>query len=49
MVNAWDQQVLRDHHSDVFDEPDPPHIHVEHQGNKAVFDLSGNITRGNPK
>ena len=32
-----------------FDEHNPPHIHVEHQGNKAVFDLSGNITRGNLK
>jgi len=29
-----------------FDEHDPPHIHAEYQGNKAVFDLSGNITRG---
>jgi len=29
-----------------FDEHNPPHIHVEHQGNRAVFDLSGNITRG---
>lgn len=25
-----------------FDEHNPPHIHAEHQGNKAVFDLSGN-------
>ena len=25
---------------------DPPHIHTEYQGNKAVFDLKGNITRG---
>ncbi|MEK6324150.1 MAG: DUF4160 domain-containing protein [Acidobacteriota bacterium] len=32
-----------------FDEHNPPHIHAEHQGNKAVFDLSGNITRGNLK
>jgi hypothetical protein len=29
-----------------FDEHNPPHIHVEYEGNKAVFDLSGNITRG---
>jgi len=29
-----------------FDEHNPPHIHAEHQGNKAIFDLSGNITRG---
>jgi len=32
-----------------FDEHNPPHIHVEYQGNRAVFDLSGNITRGNLK
>ena len=32
-----------------FEEHNPPHIHAEHQGNKAVFDLSGNITRGNMK
>lgn len=29
-----------------FDEHNPPHIHVEYQGSKAVFDLNGNITRG---
>jgi len=32
-----------------FDEHNPPHIHAEHQGNKAVFDLSGNIMQGNLK
>lgn len=32
-----------------FDEHNPPHIHVEHQDNKAVFDLRGNITHGNLK
>lgn len=32
-----------------FDEHNPPHIHAEHQGNKAVFDLCGNITRGDLK
>jgi hypothetical protein len=32
-----------------FEEHNPPHIHAEHQGDKAVFDLSGNITRGNMK
>jgi Domain of unknown function (DUF4160) len=32
-----------------FDEHNPPHIHVEHQGNNAVFDLRGNITHGNLK
>ncbi len=30
-----------------FDEHNPPHFHAEYQGNKAVFDLNGNITRGN--
>jgi hypothetical protein len=29
-----------------FDEHSPPHIHAEYQGRKAVFDLQGNITRG---
>ena len=29
-----------------FDEHNPPHVHAEYQGHKAVFDLSGNITRG---
>jgi len=29
-----------------FDEHNPPHIHVEYQGHKAVFDLGGNVTRG---
>ncbi|MBN2450733.1 MAG: DUF4160 domain-containing protein [Lentisphaeria bacterium] len=29
-----------------FDEHNPPHIHVEYQGSKAVFDLAGNVTRG---
>jgi len=32
-----------------FDEHNPPHIHVEHQGSKAVFDLSGNMTQGKLK
>ena len=32
-----------------FDENNPPHIHAEHQGAKAVFDLSGNISRGDLK
>ncbi|MCX6983600.1 MAG: DUF4160 domain-containing protein [Lentisphaerae bacterium] len=30
-----------------YDEHNPPHFHAEYQGNKAVFDLQGNITRGN--
>lgn len=29
-----------------FDEHNPPYIHAEYQENKAVFDLNGNITRG---
>ena len=30
-----------------YDEHNPPHFHAEYQGNKAVFDLQGNITKGN--
>ena len=30
-----------------FDEHNPPHVHVEYQGNKAVLDFGGNIMRGN--
>ncbi|MFH1967864.1 MAG: DUF4160 domain-containing protein [bacterium] len=29
-----------------YDEHNPPHIHVEYQNKKAVFDFSGNILRG---
>jgi hypothetical protein len=29
-----------------FDEHNPPHIHAEYQGHKAVFDLNGNIMQG---
>ena len=29
-----------------FEEHNPPHIHVEYQGKKAVFDLFGNVARG---
>jgi len=29
-----------------FDEHNPPHIHAEYQGRKAVFDFNGNVTRG---
>lgn len=32
-----------------FDDHEPSHIHVEYQGNKAVFDLKGNIPRGDLK
>jgi hypothetical protein len=29
-----------------FDDHNPPHIHAEYQGYKAVFDLKGNIIQG---
>ena len=29
-----------------YDEHNPPHIHVEYQNKKAIFDFSGNILRG---
>lgn len=29
-----------------YDEQNPPHFHVEYQGEKAVFDFQGNITKG---
>ena len=29
-----------------FDDHQPSHIHVEYQGQKAVFDLRGNIIKG---
>ena len=30
-----------------FDEHDPPHLHAEYAGAKAVFDFQGNIVKGN--
>lgn len=30
-----------------YDEHNPPHFHVQYQGNKAVFDFQGNILKGN--
>ena len=30
-----------------YDEHNPPHLHAEFQGNKAVFDFQGNMTVGN--
>jgi hypothetical protein len=30
-----------------FDDHDPPHLHTEYQGAKAVFDFSGNVLKGN--
>ena len=32
-----------------YDEHNPPHVHAEYQNDKAVFDFSGNITRGGIK
>lgn len=30
-----------------YDEHNPPHLHAEYQGNKAIFDFQGNMTQGN--
>ncbi len=32
-----------------YDEHDPPHIHVEYQGYKAMLDFAGNILKGDLK
>jgi hypothetical protein len=32
-----------------YDEHNPPHIHVEYQGNKALLDFQGNILKGDLK
>jgi len=29
-----------------YDDHNPPHIHAEYQGGKAVFDFKGNLMRG---
>ena len=29
-----------------YDEHNPPHIHAEYQGQKAVFDFGGSVARG---
>ena len=29
-----------------YDEHNPPHLHAKYQGKKAVFDLYGNISKG---
>jgi hypothetical protein len=29
-----------------YDDHNPPHLHAEYQGKKAVFDFRGNIVRG---
>ena len=29
-----------------FDDHEPSHIHVEYQGKRAVFDLKGNVIKG---
>ncbi len=30
-----------------YHEHNPPHLHAEHQGNKALLDFQGNILHGN--
>jgi hypothetical protein len=35
--------VIQMHYADH----NPPHLHAEHQGNKALLDFQGNILRGN--
>jgi len=32
-----------------YDEHNPPHIHLEYQGNKALLDFHGNILKGDLK
>ncbi len=32
-----------------YDEHNPPHFHADYQGNKAVFDLNGNVLKGDIK
>ena len=29
-----------------YEDHNPPHLHAEHQGNKALLDFQGNILRG---
>ncbi|MCL0088023.1 DUF4160 domain-containing protein [Dehalococcoidia bacterium] len=30
-----------------YDEHNPPHVHAEYSGNKAVLDFQGNVIKGN--
>jgi len=30
-----------------YDEHNPPHLHAEYQGKKAIFDFCGNMLKGN--
>lgn len=30
-----------------YDEHNPPHLHADYQGKKAVFDFQGNVMNGN--
>jgi len=32
-----------------YDDHQPPHVHIEHQGNKALLDFQGNVLRGDLK
>ncbi|MCG5549526.1 DUF4160 domain-containing protein [Halorhodospira halochloris] len=29
-----------------FEDHNPPHVHVEYQGDRAIFDFEGNILKG---
>lgn len=29
-----------------YDEHNPPHFHAEYQGHKAIFDMNGNMLKG---
>jgi len=44
--DARDKPILRNRYSVFFAEHNPPRIHAEYQGHKAVFDLAGDVTRG---
>lgn len=30
-----------------YDDHDPPHLHAEYSGKKAIFDFQGNVIKGN--
>jgi hypothetical protein len=45
--HADDRDLQRHHHSDVFEDHDPPHVHAIYSGAKALFRISdGEIIRG---
>jgi hypothetical protein len=39
--------VFRDHHLNVFGDHNPPHFHVEFQGEKATFTFDGRLRSEN--